>query len=74
MYVVAVDANGTQKEYKSLNSFISFVFVNSDSQAFDFSSKFNEFVETSFQHYSYTLPSLEEDAEGSYTLTLGYHY
>ena len=74
MYVIAVDDNGVRELQKNLNSTASFEFVNSDGQTFDFSSRFTEFLETSFQHYSYALPPLEEDAEGSYTLTLGYCY
>ena len=71
MYVIAVDDNGTREEQKNLSSIASFEFVNLDEQAFDYSSRFNEFIETSFQNYSYVLPVLTEDAEGSYTLTLG---
>ena len=70
MYVIAVDSNGTRKEQKSLTSFASFIFINSDGQTFEYNSKLTEFRETSFQYYSYALPALEEDAEGSYTLTL----
>ena len=70
MYVIAVDSNGTREEQKSLSSFASFIFINSDGEEFDYNSKFAEFMETSFQYYSYALPVLEEDAEGSYTLTL----
>ena len=71
MYVIAVDANGTREEQKHLSCIASFEFVNSDGEAFNYSSRFTEFIETSFQYYSYVLPVLEEDAEGNYTLTLG---
>ena len=71
MYVIAVDADGTREEQKNLSSIASFEFVNSDGEAFNYSSRFTEFVETSFQYYSYVLPVLEEDAEGNYILTLG---
>jgi len=70
MYVIVVDDSGTREEQKSLNSIASFVFTNEDGQVFNYSSKFTDFVETLFQHYTYTLPTLEEDNEGSYTLTL----
>ena len=70
MYVIAVDDSGTREEQKSLNSIASFVFTNKDGQVFNYSSKFIDFVETSFQQYNYALPALEEDNEGSYTLTL----
>ena len=70
MYVIAVDADGVRKQQKSLNSIASFEFVNKNGQRFNYSSNFPEFMETSFQHYSYTLPALEEDDEGNYTLTL----
>ena len=72
MYVIAVDDNGTREEQKSLESIASFTFVNSDEQAINYTSTFTESVtNTSFQHYSYALPQLEEDAEGRYTLRLG---
>jgi len=70
MYIIAVDDRGTREEQKSLNSIASFVFRNKDGQVFNNSSKFTDFVETSFQQYNYPLPTLEEDDEGSYTLTL----
>ena len=70
MYVIAVDADGVKEQQKSLNSIASFEFVNKNGQSFNYSSNFTEFMETSFQHYSYTLPALEEDDEGNYTLTL----
>ena len=70
MYVIAVDADGVREQQKSLNSIASFEFVNKNGH-FNYSSNFTEFMETSFQHYSYTLPALEEDDEGNYTLTLG---
>lgn len=70
MYVIVVDDNGTREKQQSLISIASFVFKNKDGQVFNYSSKFTDFVETSFQHYSYPLPTLEEDNEGSYTLTL----
>ena len=67
-YVIATDDNGTKEEQKSLNSTALFEFVNSDGQTFNYTSKF---IETSFQHYGFVLPAIEEDAEGNYTLTLG---
>ena len=70
MYVIVVDADGAREQQKSLNSIASFEFVNKNGQSFNYSSNFPEFVETSFQHYSYTLPALQEDDEGNYTLTL----
>ena len=70
MYVIAVDDNGTREEQKNLLSIASFKFVDQNEQSFNYNSKFTEFVETSFQHYSYGLPKLEEDAEGDYILTL----
>ena len=71
MYVIAVDADGVREEQKNLVSVASFEFVNKAGQNFNYSSNFTEFTETSFQHYSYALPILEEDDEGNYTLTLG---
>ena len=71
MYVIAVDADGVREEQKNLVSVASFEFVNKAGQNFNYSSNFTEFIETSFQHYSYALPVLEEDDEGNYTLTLG---
>ena len=70
MYVIAVDADGVREHQKSLNSIASLEFVNNNGQSFNYSSNFPEFMEISFQHYSYTLPALEEDDEGNYTLTL----
>ena len=70
MYVIAVDADGTREEQKNLSSIASFEFVNSDGEAFNYSSRFTEFVKTSFQYYSYVLPPLEEDAGGNYTIIL----
>ena len=71
MYVIAVDADGTREEQKSLSSIAIFEFVNLNGQTFDYSSEFTEFIEVSFQYYDYALPALEEDAGGSYRLTLG---
>ena len=71
MYVIAVDDNGTREGQKNLSSIGSFDFIDQDEQNFNHDSKFTEFVETSFQHYSYGLPKLEEEAEGDYILTLG---
>ena len=73
MYVIAVDANGTRERQKSLSSIASFEFIKKDGQIIDYNFRFIEFEETSFQHYSYALPALDEDAEGSYALTLGYY-
>ena len=70
MYVIAVDANGTREEQKNLPSIASFEFVNSDGEAFNYSSSFTEFEETSFQYYNFALPVLEENAGGNYTLIL----
>ena len=75
MYVIAVDANGTRERQKSLSSIASFEFIKKDGQIIDYNFMFTEFEETSFQHFSYALPALDEDAEGSYALTLGcYEY
>ena len=71
MFVIAVDDNGTREEQKNLSSIASFEFVDQNEQPFNYTSKLTEFIETSFQHYSYALPKLEEDAEGDYILTLG---
>ena len=71
MYVIAVDDDGTMVEQKNLSYFASFQFVNPDSQMSDYNSELTEFIETSFQHYIYALPVLDEDAEGSYMLILG---
>ena len=71
MYVIAVDDDGTREEQNALSSIASFQFVNQDGETFDYNSKFTEFVETSFQHYHYAFPKLEEDAEGHYNLILG---
>ena len=68
MYVIAVDADGTRENQKRLNS--SFAFVKSDNQL----QETVDATETSFQHYRYILPILEEDSGGSYKLTIGYHY
>ena len=69
MYLIAVDADGTKENQNSLNA--SFTFVNDQStKTFEFENA----NETSFQHYSYVLPIIEEDSEGSYKLTLGYFY
>ena len=70
MYVIAVDADGVREQQTSLNSIASFEFVNKNGQSFNYTSNFPEFMETFFQHYSYTLTALEEDDEGNYTLTL----
>ena len=65
MYVIAVDDDGTREEQKNLSSIATFKFnLNIDN------SRLNEFVETSFQFYTYALPVLDEDAEGSYALFL----
>ena len=69
MYVIAVDDNGTREEQQSLGSIASFEFVTDTRH--NYSSLLTEFIETSFQHYSYALPQLEEEAEGNYILTLG---
>ena len=74
MYVIAVDADGTREEQKNLSSIASFEFVNSDGEAFNYSSSFTEFEETSFQYYNFALPVLEENAGGNYTLTLRKFY
>ena len=74
IYVIAVDNKGTRKEQKNLSSIASFEFVNSDREAFNYSSRFTEFVETSFQYYSYALPPLEEDSGGNYIITLRMFY
>ena len=71
MYVIAVDDDGTREGQKNLLSVASFEFVDQDEESNNHSSKLTEFVETSFQHYSYGLPKLEEEAEGKYILTLG---
>ena len=71
MYVIAVDDNGTREEQKNLSSIASFEFIDQYEQFFSYDSKLTEFIETSFQHYSYGLPKLEENAEGNYILTLG---
>ena len=71
MYVIAVDDNGTMEEQKNLSSIASFEFVDQNERSSDYNSKLTEFLETSFQHYSYGLPKLEEKAEGDYILTLG---
>ena len=70
MYVIAVDADGVREQQQSLNSIASFEFVNKNGKNFNYSSNFTEFMESFFQHYSYTLPVLAEDDEGNYTLTL----
>ena len=65
MYVIVVDDDGTREEQKNLSSIATFKFnLNIDN------SRLNEFVETSFQFYTYALPVLDEDAEGSYVLFL----
>ena len=65
MYVIAVDDNGTSEEQKNLSSIATFEFnLNTDN------SRLNGFLETSFQFYTYVLPALDEDAEGSYALIL----
>ena len=71
MYVIAINADGVREEQKSLDSIASFEFINKNGQSFNYSSNFTEFTETSFQHYSYALPVLEEDNEGVYILTPG---
>ena len=70
MYAIAVDDDGTREEQKSLDSIASFEFVN-QSGNFNYSSNLAKFTETPFQHYSYALPTLVEENEGNYTLTLG---
>ena len=65
MYVIAVDDNGTREGQKNLSSIATFEF-NSNTD----NSRLSEFLETSFQFYTYVLPALDEDAEGSYALIL----
>ena len=74
MYIIAADDNGTKEEQKNLTSVASFQFNKSDDQTttINYDSVITEFVETSFQHYNYDLPKLEEDAEGDYILILGF--
>ena len=72
-YIIAVDDNGTMEEQKSLTSVASFQFVNSDGSTFDNISILSEFMEASFQYYILVLSALDEDAEGSYTLILGWY-
>ena len=71
MYVIAVDDNGTREEQKNLTSVASFKRIKPDDQTINYNSVITEFVETSFQHYNYGLPKLEENAEGDYILILG---
>ena len=70
MYVISVDADGTREKENNLSSIASFQFINTNGETFKLD--LTEFVETSFQYYNYVLPTLEEDAEGSYILTLGW--
>ena len=70
MYTIAVDADGTREDQKSLASIALFEFRN-QSGNFNYSLNLAEFIETPFQHYSYALPTLVEENEGDYTLTLG---
>ena len=71
MYVIAVDDDGTREEHKNISSIASFQFTDPQGQNFDYSSKFTEFEETSFQYYAYILPALEEEDSGtSYTIIL----
>ena len=70
MYAIAVDDDGTREGQESLDFIASFEFVN-QSGTFNYSSNLAEFMETPFQHYSYVLPTLVEENEGNYTLTLG---
>ena len=72
--MIAADANGTKEEQKNLSSIASFEFSNSNGEAFNYNSRFTEFVETSFQYYSYVLPPLEEDDGGNYTIILCMFY
>ena len=65
MYVIVVDDDGTREEQKNLSSIATFEF-NSNTD----NSRLIEFVETSFQFYTYALPVLDEDANGSYALIL----
>ena len=74
MYVIAVDTDGTIENQKRLNSTASFIFVRSVDQLQETLIFHERAIEISFQHYSYILPIVKEDSEGSYQLTLGYYY
>ena len=71
MYVIAVDDDGTREEQKNISSIASFQFTDPEGKNFDYSSKFIEFEEASFQYYIYALPALkEEDSGTNYTIIL----
>jgi len=73
MYVIAVDDDGTREQQSNLSTFASFEFENGDGNPSNFTSNFTEFMEVSYQYYSYALPVLKEDDEGTYRFVIGYY-
>ena len=69
VFTVAVDSNGLQEFHNNITSLLAFTFVsNSDQRLVQLPQPVMS--ADNFQHYSYTLPPLGINTEGTYTLTI----